>query len=39
MPPASKVQQKLDALPAACGVYLFKDRRQRVLDAGEAPGL
>ena len=39
MPPDSKVQQKLDALPAACGVYLFKDRRQKVLYVGKAVNL
>ena len=37
--PTPKTQQKLDALPAACGVYLFKGRRQKVLYVGKAVNL
>ncbi len=34
-----KVQQKLDALPAACGVYLMKDRHSKVIYVGKAVNL
>ncbi len=37
--PSKKVQQKLDALPAATGVYLFKDKRQKVIYVGKAVNL
>ncbi len=37
--PSKKVQQKLDALPAATGVYLFKDKRQKVIYVGKAVSL
>ncbi|NQT51770.1 excinuclease ABC subunit UvrC [bacterium] len=37
--PAKQVQQKLDALPAACGVYLFKDKRHKVVYVGKAVNL
>jgi excinuclease ABC subunit C len=33
------VQEKLDALPDACGVYLFKDTRQKVIYVGKAVSL
>jgi len=39
MAPPSKVKHKLDALPDACGVYLFKDRRHKVLYVGKAVSL
>jgi len=38
-PPSKKIQQKLDALPARTGVYLFKDRRGEVLYIGKAVNL
>ena len=37
--PSDKVSQKLDALPQACGVYLMKDRRQKVIYVGKAVNL
>jgi len=37
--PTKKVKQKLDALPEACGVYLFKGRRQKVIYVGKALNL
>ncbi len=33
------VQEKLDALPDACGVYIFKDLRQKVIYVGKAVNL
>ena len=36
---SDEVDQKLDALPRECGVYLFKDRRQKVLYVGKAVNL
>jgi len=38
MPP-TKLDAKLDALPEACGVYLFKDRRKKVVYVGKAVNL
>ena len=37
--PTSTVHQKLDALPDACGVYLMKDRHQKVIYVGKAVSL
>ena len=37
--PSKKVAGKLDALPGACGVYLMKDRRQKVIYVGKAVNL
>jgi excinuclease ABC subunit C len=37
--PSDKVKQKLEALPEACGVYLMKDRRQKVIYVGKAVNL
>ncbi|NQT88542.1 excinuclease ABC subunit UvrC [bacterium] len=34
--PSDKLTAKLDALPDACGVYLFKDRRKKVIYVGKA---
>ncbi|MFP4055602.1 MAG: excinuclease ABC subunit UvrC [Candidatus Brocadiia bacterium] len=34
-----KLQHKLEALPQACGVYLFKDRGQKVIYVGKATDL
>jgi len=37
--PTKEVQSKLDSVPPACGVYMFKDRRQKVLYVGKAVNL
>jgi excinuclease ABC subunit C len=37
--PTDRLNAKLDALPDACGVYLFKDRRKKVIYVGKAVNL
>jgi len=37
--PPEKVEHKLDALPEACGVYLMKNRRSKVIYVGKAVNL
>jgi len=39
MPPAPTLEDKLREIPQACGVYLFKDRRQKVIYVGKAVNL